>query len=190
MSRRRRRGFGAIRRLPSGRWQASYVRPDEVRHSCPGGTFDTRGDAEAWLAAAQTAIANQNWRAPGAKRPAVPTFGEYADAWLSGHTLRPRTRAEYRKLLAGHLRPEFGELRLDEITPARVRVWHAYLGTTTGPTRQAHAYGLLRTIMATAVADDVLTANPCRVRGAGQVRRKRNIRPATLAELGVIADAM
>ena len=63
------------------------------------------------------------------------------------------------------------------ITPAAVRSWHANLKTPTAPTMRAHAYGLLRTIMNTAVADDVIAPNPCRVRGAGQSKRARRIQP-------------
>jgi integrase len=185
----RRRGFGAVRKLPSGRHQASYLGPDGHRHPAPA-TFDTRRDAEAWLAAAQTAIANGDWRRPEPARSPIPPFGAYADAWLAGHTLRPRTRAEYRKLLDGHLRPAFGDQRIDDITPARVRVWHAGLAEVTGPTRRAHAYALLRVILNTAVADDVITANPCRVRGAGSAKRARKVKPATLAELEVIVAGM
>jgi integrase len=187
--RRKRRGFGALRKLPSGRWQASYFGPDNRRHIAPT-TFDTHGDAEKWLAAQQTDISRDGWHRPAPQRPAIPTFGEYADAWLTGHTLRPRTRDEYRKLLDGHLRPAFGDERLDDISPAQVRAWHAKLGTVTGRTRQAHAYGLLRTILNTAIADDVIAVNPCRVRGAGQVKRSSQTKPATLAELGVIAETM
>jgi integrase len=55
---------------------------------------------------------------------------------------------------------------------------------------RAHAYGLLRTILGTAVADDVIASNPCRIRGAGQATRARQIRPATLPELEVIAASV
>ena len=57
---------------------------------------------------------------------------------------------------------------LEDITPPMVRDWHA--GLATGPTRKAHAYSLLRTILATAVADDAIAANPCRIRAAGTTR--------------------
>jgi len=36
---------------------------------------------------------------------------------------------------------------------------------------RAHTYGLLRTITRTAVADDVITASPCRVHGGERTRR-------------------
>jgi len=48
----------------------------------------------------------------------------------------------------------------------------------------------LRTIMNTAVADDLIAANPCRVRGSGQTRRVKKIVPATLAELETLTKAM
>jgi hypothetical protein len=44
--------------------------------------------------------------------------------------------------------------------------------------------------MNTAVADDLIAANPCRVRGAGQSRRVKKIVPATLAELAALTKAM
>jgi len=42
------RSFGAIRRLPSKRYQASYIGPDMARHRAPG-TFPSKIDAEGWL---------------------------------------------------------------------------------------------------------------------------------------------
>ena len=42
----------------------------------------------------------------------------------------------------------------------------------------------------TAVADDVIPVNPCRVRGAGQAKRARTIEPASLAELEAIVHGM
>jgi len=44
--------------------------------------------------------------------------------------------------------------------------------------------------MATAVADELVAANPCRVRGAGHAQRQVTIRPATLPELEEIVAAM
>ena len=49
---------------------------------------------------------------------------------------------------------------------------------------------MLRAILNTAVADDAIASNPCRVRGAGSTKRARRIRPATLAELEVIVAEM
>jgi integrase len=173
-----------VRRLPSGRYQARHVGPDGIRRAAPV-TFATRTDAKAWLDDQDRATRTGSWRDP---RAGQVSFDAYASLWLQTRTLTPRTRAEYRKLLSGHLSPAFGAMPLRLITPVMVRDWYA--GLDTGPTRKAHAYALLRTILNTAVADDAIAANPCRVRGAGTTRRAKQVRPATLAELGLITDAM
>jgi hypothetical protein len=54
------------------------------------------------------------------------------------------------------------------------------------PTIRAHAYGLLKTIMGTAVADGKATANPCVLKGAGSAKRAHKVKPATLPELEVL----
>ena len=48
---------------------------------------------------------------------------------------------------------------------------------------RAHAYGLLRSILATAVQDGLIPSNPCHIRGGGNSKRVHKIKPATLAEL-------
>jgi hypothetical protein len=45
---RRKRAFGQITRLPSARYRARYTGPDVLLHNPPT-TFDTSGDADAWL---------------------------------------------------------------------------------------------------------------------------------------------
>ena len=99
-------------------------------------------------------------------------------------------------MLDAHIYPTFGDTAVRAITPAAVRAWHADLARPQGkrvpdrPTARAHAYGLLRTILNTAVADDLIPSNPCRVRGGGQSKRVKRIRPASLAELTALVDAM
>ena len=188
------REFGHLRKLPSKRWQATYVGPDAARHKA-GTTFDTRGDAEAWLVDERRQISGGTWIAPALrelhrKATAPPTLGEYASSWLGRRDLKPRTRAHYQAILRDLILPTFTDTPLPMIRPRDVADWHASLADRTGPTYRAHAYGLLRTICGTAVAEDELIANPCRVRGASQVKRARKIRPASLAELEAITAAM
>lgn len=59
-----------------------------------------------------------------------------------------------------------------------------------GATLSAHAYGLLRTILATAVSEGAIATNPAAIRGAGGAKRVHKVRPATVDEIGTIADAM
>ena len=183
---RTRRGFGAIRRLPSGRYQASYTGPDTARHNAPQ-TFETRLDAEGWLHRQHRTVSGDDWTPPAARRPAG-TVGDYTQAWLADRQLKATTRAHYRQLLARHVLPTLGAMPVKSVTPATVRTWHAQLDT--GPTARAHAYALLKSILGTAVDDDLLPANPCRIRGATKAKQVRRIEPATLDELTVIAAHM
>lgn len=179
--------FGNIRRLPSGRYQARYTGPDGREHKAPV-TFDAKADASAWLALQRSEIVRKTWR-PEQSKSARLTFGTYASTWLAGRDLKPRTRAEYRALLDRLILPTFARTALAEIDPASVRAWHASLDRGT-PTQRAHAYALLRTVLSTAVDDELLAANPCRIRGAGTTKRQVRIRPASLEELETIAASV
>jgi integrase len=183
--RRAPRAWGKIRKLPSGRYQASYLDSTRTRRTAPA-TFTTRATASAWLTAQQAALDAGTWRDP---RSGAETFAAYAATWLGERGLKPRTEHDYRRILARLLLPEFGQMPLRSITPAAVKSWYARLDPG-APVMRAHAYGLLRAMLKTAVADDLIAASPCRIRGAGQAGRTRPIRPATLAELEVIAEAM
>jgi integrase len=120
----------------------------------------------------------------------VPVFGAYAAGWLKGRDLAGGTRKLYRIILDTHILPAFEDTPVTAITPTAVREWHAEIRTRTGPTQRARAYSLLRTILGTAVTDDIIPANPCRIRGAGSAKTVREIRPATLAELEALATEM
>jgi integrase len=182
--------------LPSGRVQARYTGPDGRTYTgrTPEGhplTFDSLAYAQAYLSRVHAEIQAGRWVSPDAPRAAgPPLLRAYATAWLAGRDLADRTRQDYAALLRDYIYPAFGDLPVTAVTPARVREWHATLKTRTGPTMRAHAYGLLRTIMNTAVADEVIAANPCRVRGGGSVKRAKTIRPASLAELETLTSAL
>lgn len=181
-----RRGFGAIRKLPSKRFQASYVGPDTIRHTAPT-TFETREDAEAWLAARRAEINGDDWQPPIRRQPL--TFGEHAERWLTNRTLKPRTRAHYRRLLDARILPTFGSVPLKAVTADLVDDWHYRMGETT-PTARSHAYGLLRTILADAVQRRLLEYNPCHIRGAGNSKRAKKIKPASLEELTALVRVL
>ena len=183
--RRAPRTWGKIRKLPSGSYQASHLDSTGTRRTAPA-TFPTRAGADGWLTKQHAALDAGTWRDPDA---GAQTFDAYAARWLAERGLKPRTEHDYRRILDRLLLPEFGQMPLKAITPAAVRAWYARLGPG-APVMRAHAYGLLRAMLRTAAADDLIAASPCRIRGAGQARPRRRARPATLAELEVIAEAM
>lgn len=183
-----RRGFGHLRRLPSKRWQASYIGPDGARHKAPH-TFTAKMDGEAWLAAERALVERPDWRAPDQRDDApLPTLREYADRWLAHRELRPRTVILYRGLLDRHVLPTLGAVPLDDITSAQVRGWFDNLET--GPTARAQAYSLLRTILGTAVDDQLLSRNPCMIRNAGRRARTHHVEVMTPAQIATAAEAM
>jgi integrase len=192
------RYFGNVRALPSGRYQARYTGPDGATYTARTGaggplTFDSRQYADAYLSRVHGDIQAGRWVSPDAPKPAQAapaSLRAYSQAWLAGRELSESTRLLYANTLKNQILPGLGDVPVTVITPAAVREWHAKLRSETGPTQRAHAYSLLRTIMNTAVADDLRPANPCRVRGAGQAKRAKTIHAATLPELEALVKAL
>jgi integrase len=184
----RRPGFGSIERLASGRFRARYPGPDGRRYTAPV-TFVTKSEARGWLSIKHAEITRKRWAPPQDTPPAVVTFGGYAQGWLAQRDLKPRTREHYAKLLDEHLIPAFGPTALSTITPESIRYWHAGIGAKT-PTLRAHCYGLLRTVLATALTDGLIAANPAHIKGAGTTKRAITIRPLTVPELAKLTEAM
>jgi hypothetical protein len=80
-----------------------------------------------------------------------------------------RTVDFYRWLLSKHIVPYLGNVPVGKLSTAAVRQWRAELiANGVSETMAAKAYRLLRAVMMTTVEEDhILTANPCRIRGAG-----------------------
>ncbi len=182
---------GSLRKLPSGRWQARFTGPDGVRRPAPV-TFQTKRDAQAWLAGQQADVSRSRW-APRAATVAV-AFEDYAARWLDrrrvkGRPLAARTLAGYQDLLDRFLLPTFASSPVHTIEREQVERWYDRCAPG-HPTYRARAYGLLRAVLASAVDEGHLAANPARIRGAGAVERAHVVRPASLAELETLVAAM
>lgn len=188
--RKTREAWGRIRKLPSGRYQATYQGPELAIHKAAS-TFDTLTDARGWLQAERSLLDEGRWTPPAVRRgprAAVPTFKDYADQWVTERDLRPSTRGPYQSLLRNHFEA-LDPLPLDTITEPLVRSWYATLAPGRETTR-AHAYGLLRTILTTATEDKLIPSNPAHIRGAGQTKPSHKIKIATGAELDALAEEL
>lgn len=76
------------------------------------------------------------------------------------------------------------------ITYANVRSWRkAPLDAGLGPVTVAKSYRLLQAIMNTAVEDELIGRNPCRIKGAG-VERSPERPVATIEQVYALADAI
>jgi integrase len=183
----------SVRSARSARFHQSAGRlstpPDTKLHYAPS-TFEAKIDAEGWLTDERRLIASGKWVAPAIRRQHKSiTVAEYASPWLTDRNLKPRTKQLYRSLLDQRILPTLGDKSLAALTAADIRGWHAEQDKAT-PTARAHAYALLRTILGSAVDDELITINPCRIRGASQTKRRHRIEPATLEQLQTIIDKM
>ncbi len=197
VSRKRRpRGSGKVRQLPSGRWQAKVLNSDGIYHSAPV-TFDTRYDAEAWLGARNREVAAGTFTPPSVKPAAAvagastdgTTLRDYSARWLDSRPLKPRTVVEYRGMLDRHILPDLGDAPIRAIGPDTIRTWHATI-CPDAPSTRAKAYSLLKTILATATDDDLIDRNPCRIKGAGTAKRQTHTEILAPEQVAVLADAM
>ncbi len=191
----RRAGFGQVTKLPSGRYRVRYHVPgsqERLYVNAPT-TFARKADARDWLAAQRTQIVQ------GIIRPATIasrlTFADYSEHWLAsrrnakGEPLRPSTVQTYRHYLDRHIVPALGAKSLPKITRVDVDRWFADL-LPDRPTLRARTYALLKTILNSAVDDDLISANPCRVRGGSATRPKTQPVVLTPAEIRLLADQM
>lgn len=142
----KREAWGRLRKLPSKRWQARFVGPDDKVYSARTEddkplTFLTKGDARAWLNGVHAAISRGEWLSPGEavrrRRAAAEvaaardvTFREYAERWLEriatepgkgGKLRRPGTVLAYRGRVRNYLLAPLGDMKVREIDTERVR---------------------------------------------------------------------
>ena len=182
----RRRRFGAIRRLPSGRYQARYPGPDGVVRPADD-TFATKTEAEEWLTVKEAELLEGEWIDPDASAILVTDYGS---TWIDERDLRPKTILIYRGLLRNQIAPHFVNVTIAEVTLARVRRWRTkLLNSGASKVTAAKAYRLLRAIFNTALDDGLIRRNPCRIKGAD--REDSPERPVlTVAQVYALADAV
>lgn len=128
-------------------------------------------------------------QAPTDQEPRSVDLRKVGRTWVEQRNLKPRTRHHCTSLLENHIIPTFGDVPLAHISPDAVKTWHALMGPGR-PALRAHAYGLLRTILTEAERDELITRNPCHIRGAGNSKRVHKIKPASLEELEALVTAM
>lgn len=175
-----RRSFGHIRKLPSKRFQASYVSSNGLRVNAPH-TFLTKTDANAWLSSEETRLRRgETFEAPSAALAKIsPIFEEFMRRHIdlqttsNGSLLRKSTKDLYMRLLQVNLKHFWG-MRLDQITVADVNEWWASAIADGKKTTASKAYKLLSAGLKRAVYEKQIEANPCQVKGAqGAITGKR-----------------
>jgi len=195
-----RRSFGHIRKLPSRKFQASFVGPNGERVNAPH-TFLTKGDASAWLSSEevkqskgipQLEVATVTTPTPALAKP-CPIFETYVESHIrlqtnsSGSLLRESTKNLYRRLLRVNLRVFWG-LSIDEITPSQISEWWASCVSSGKKTSASKAYKLLSASMRRAVGEGWIETNPCKVKGAQGAISGKTVGVPTLQEVKALAN--
>ncbi|MET7769776.1 site-specific integrase [Nocardia sp. NPDC005366] len=177
-----RRRFGKVRKLPSGKFQASFLAPNGKRQNAPQ-TFRTKTDADRWLVNVESDISRGTWLDEQLGRE---RFEEYASAYLRDN---PDVGPRWEETCRRNMRLHMGDLLdrpLIAISAPVVRAWHSKaLAGSGGRTSIAQSYRFLRTVMNQAKRDGAISVNPCSIKGAGTDRAKERTiaSPVQVAEL-------
>lgn len=203
--------WGTVKETPrrgSGRFQASYVHGgvfgvvQGTRYFAPH-IFQTKGDAGAWRHEAEELRRRM--------LASVPTIAAYGQRYQERDDLAASSRDRYRQLLRFYIVGEpatitrrgmvkgkpvvkvgVGDIRINELSRADVRVWWQGLPVKTRESSCRQAYDLLRALLNAAVEDELIDVNPVRVKAAAraQASRERDIDPLPIDVLYAVADAM
>ncbi|MGW4042418.1 tyrosine-type recombinase/integrase [Streptomyces sp. NPDC004721] len=161
-NRGKRRRFGAVRQLKSGRWQARYRDPASgVLRSAPN-TFATKTDADVWLTTTEAEILKGSFRDPSAGKITVE---EWAKRWFDSASphLKRRTVTLYAGLLRLWINPRMGGYELSAVRPIHVKEWLGGLQKAgLSASRARTAYRVLSQVFASAVDNDLIAVTPCR----------------------------
>jgi len=154
---------GTTRTVPSAgdgngkRWRARYV-DDEGRERARG--FNRKTDAQAWLEEVSSALTSGTYTAPEA---GSVTVADVYDAWITaqGH-VAPHTLDSRRSAWRVHVHDRWGSVRVADVRTSAVRSWvAAMVADELGAATIRHAYGLLRSVLESAVEDRRIPRNPC-----------------------------
>jgi integrase len=153
-----RRPFGTVRRLPSGRYQASYHHvATSSRVSAPQ-TFATASDARTWLATVEADGARGELLDPRLSRR---LFNDWAADWLAGLHVKPKTLVGYESALRVHVLPVFGGRPVASITYRDCKGFvDTLLDSGLAPGTVGDARKILRLVLQEAMRADAIRRNP------------------------------
>ena len=168
------------------RWRARVIAPDGKERNK---SFRTKTEAERFTVTTAADVARGRYIDPDAGRV---TLRDFADGWLGKQlNWQASTREAAGMRLHRHIYPVLGGYTLAQLAqrPGIIQSWVTGLGVSA-------AYGCilfttLSTIMKAAVADELITRNPCQ---AGSVKRPkasaRRIEPWTAEQVAAVRAAL
>jgi integrase len=168
------RSWGAVRKLPSGRYQAKY-RVNGVLTPAPN-TFPNKAQADRWLSSKQAEIDRGD--AVDEKAGARTLSSWWPDYERSIAGLRASTCSGYKAAWRLRIRPAFGDRPVRRIKATDIDDWLLRLrdrGVSAG--KITEAYGVLSRLLDRAVRDRAIARNPCGQRTEKLPKRAPTERP-------------
>jgi integrase len=117
---RRSRGEGTIYVRPDGLWVAQFTLPSGKRKTKYGKNQQT---VRSWLLEARKAAKDGFMTDVG-----NITFGELIERYYNDvalHTLKPKTLESYETLIRLHIKPELGNIKLNQLTPVHLQTLYS-----------------------------------------------------------------
>ena len=182
--------MASIKRRGDGKYRARYrdeAGKEHARH------FTRKVDAQNWLDEVTASIVRGDYVAP---RAGVETVRAFADRWLAMQPLRPSSAYNYKSHLTRHVYPAFGDRSLSSIAPSDVQAWVRRLSVgydgreALAPTTVGVVHAIFFGIMAAAVADRRIKANPCLATKLPRDEKDRQVVPMTTEEMIAVRDAV
>jgi integrase len=161
------RQFGAVDKLPSGRWRARYRDPAGRRVTAPT-RFRTKADANAYLSVVQADLVRGQYIDP---REGKTTVASWANSWLARPGKRGATVARDKQGIGVFL-PSLGILSLAALTPRHVQEAIDERSRYAQPATVARDFAALRALLNAAVDADLIGRSPAR-----KVALPRIVRP-------------
>lgn len=158
------------RKTPAGTWRAE-VMIDGKRHSR---TFPLRRQAVEWIREAKVDHGRGSFVPPDKMREKVDVR---LDAWLDEKRRHPSFSDDSMRVYASevknHLRPAFGDLRMEELSAERIRTWQYDLADRVSPAKAKAAMKVLGSFLSSQVADGYLTQHPFeRIKDSERVKHR------------------
>ncbi len=126
-----------------------------------------------WLRGELSMVDRGSWTDP---RAGQIRYGKWAEEWMAGLRIKPKTRAGYESLLNSRILPAFGQVKLSRIEAAMVRKWIAEMtaeGLSASRIKQARA--VLRQSLEVARIDGKIGSNPVQGVKAPTARRREPV---------------
>lgn len=176
--------MASIQKRPDGRWRARYrdgAGSEHARH------FERKVDGQRWLDEVTTDITTGRYVDPRTARTKLYDFGT---RWLAEQTFDPSTRLAVKVRWGKHIAPALGDHELRAIQPSTVRAWLAGLDGLAASYRRV-IFANLSGILAAAVDDGLIAANPCAARSVRAPRAEQTrVTPWPTEQVHAVIAAM